>query len=52
MRQSQINRYYKTNYRIPVYYISQILGMSMGISFKDLMVDRLFVRPETGKRSI
>lgn len=52
MRQSQINRYYKTNYRIPVYYISQILGMSMGISFKDLMVDKLFVRPEIGKRSI
>ncbi len=46
MRQSQINRYYKTDYKIPVYYISQILGLSMGLSYKDLMLDKLFVRPK------
>jgi len=50
MRQSQINRHYRTNYRIPVYYISQILGMKMGISYRDLMIDKLFVRPETVRK--
>jgi heterodisulfide reductase subunit B len=50
MRQSQINKHYKTSYRIPVYYISQILGLSMGLSYRDVMLDRLFVKPEIKKK--
>ncbi len=45
LRQSQINRYYKTSYRVPVLYITQILGMALGLSEKEVMVDRLFVSP-------
>lgn len=43
LRQSQINNYYKSNYRIPVFYISQILGLALGLSFKNTMIDKLFV---------
>ncbi|MEI7615412.1 MAG: heterodisulfide reductase-related iron-sulfur binding cluster, partial [Actinomycetota bacterium] len=50
LRQSQINKYYKTNYHIPVYYISQILGLAMGLSYRDVMIDRLFVEPEFLKK--
>ncbi|MGM0366530.1 MAG: CoB--CoM heterodisulfide reductase iron-sulfur subunit B family protein [Actinomycetota bacterium] len=45
LRQSQINRHYKTNYRVPVLYLTQILGMALGLSEKEVMVDRLFVSP-------
>ncbi|MHB1275359.1 MAG: CoB--CoM heterodisulfide reductase iron-sulfur subunit B family protein [Candidatus Humimicrobiaceae bacterium] len=45
LRQSQINNFYKTNYKIPVLYLTQILGMALGLSEKEVMVDRLFVRP-------
>ena len=44
-RQSQINHFYKTNFKIPVLYLTQILGMALGLSEKEVMVDRLFVRP-------
>ena len=47
LRQSQINKYFKTKYRVPVYYISQILGLALGLSYKDVMIDRLFVEPKS-----
>ncbi len=50
MRQRQINKLYKTNYKIPVYYISQVLGMALGLSYRDMMVDRLFVMPDINKK--
>lgn len=46
MRQSQINKFFKTNYKIPVFYISQVLGLSVGIPYRDLMIDKLFVKPD------
>ena len=45
LRQGQINKHYRTNYNMPVFYITQILGLAMGLSFKDLMIDKLFVEP-------
>lgn len=50
MRQGQINKFYKTNYKIPVYYISQVIGMALGLSYRDVMVDRLFVMPQINKK--
>jgi len=50
LRQSQINKHFKTNYNIPVYYISQILGLALGLSYKDVMIDRLFVEPKFLKK--
>ncbi|MDD3777583.1 MAG: CoB--CoM heterodisulfide reductase iron-sulfur subunit B family protein [Actinomycetota bacterium] len=45
LRQSQINKAFKTNYHIPVIYITQVLGMALGLSEKEVMLDRLFVEP-------
>ncbi len=45
LRQSQINKQYKTKYNIPVFYITQIIGLALNISYKDLMIDKLFVEP-------
>ena len=49
MRQNQINKYYKAKYNIPIYYISQILGLSLGLSYKDMAINKLFVLPEINK---
>ena len=46
LRQSQINKYFKSNYKIPVFYISQILGLALGLSYKNTMIDKLFVGPD------
>ena len=46
LRQVQINKSFKTNYKIPVFYITQILGLSLGLSIRDVMADRLFVEPD------
>ena len=46
LRQSQINNYFKSNYRFPVFYISQILGLALGLSLKNTMIDKLFVKPD------
>jgi heterodisulfide reductase subunit B2 len=46
LRQTQINKYYKSNYKMPVFYISQILGLALGVSFKNTMIDKLFVEPD------
>jgi heterodisulfide reductase subunit B len=51
LRQSQINRRYKTNYNIPVFYITQILGLALGLSYKDLMINKLFVEPKISGKS-
>ncbi len=45
LRQSQINNFYKTNYRMPVIYITQVLGIALGLSEKEVMLGRLFVKP-------
>jgi len=46
LRQPQINNYSKSNYRFPIFYISQILGLALGLSFKNAMIDKLFVEPD------
>lgn len=46
LRQSQINRRYKKNYNLPVFYITQILGLALGLTYREVMIDRLFVEPK------
>ncbi|GAB4258450.1 CoB--CoM heterodisulfide reductase iron-sulfur subunit B family protein [Thermincola ferriacetica] len=43
MRQAQINRKYKTNFHIPVIYFTQLIGLAMGYSPKELGIDKLCV---------
>lgn len=51
MRQQQINKYYKESYNLPIFYITQILGLALGLSYKDVMIDKLFVEPKYLKES-
>ncbi len=43
LRQKQINRFNKTGYNLPVLYITQVLGVALGLTFKQVMLDKLFV---------
>lgn len=43
LRQKQINRFNKTRYRMPIIYITQVLGVALGLTYKQVMLDRLFV---------
>ncbi|MBM3699462.1 MAG: hypothetical protein FJW68_00910 [Actinobacteria bacterium] len=46
LRQDQINKLYKKNYHLPVFYITQLLGIALGLTPRSVMLDRLFVSPE------
>lgn len=43
LRQKQINRFNKTSYNLPILYITQVLGVALGLTNKQVMLDRLFV---------
>jgi heterodisulfide reductase subunit B2 len=45
MRQNQINKKYGTNFNIPVLYITQLIGLALGIPFKELGLDSHFINP-------
>jgi heterodisulfide reductase subunit B len=44
--QSQINSHYAENIHIPVMYFTQLLGLSFGLSERELGIHRLFVKPD------
>jgi heterodisulfide reductase subunit B len=46
MRRNDINSFNHSNYNMPVLYITQAIGMAMGISKKDLGIHRHFVKAE------
>jgi len=46
MRQSNINKIKEKEYNIPIVYITQLLGMCMGISAKKLGMDKCVVSPK------
>lgn len=43
LRQGQLNRYWKRSFDIPVVYITQIIGLALGIDPKKLGMNKLFV---------
>ncbi len=45
MRQKQINKYYKSAFNLPIPYISQIIGLALGIDPKVLGLNKLCVSP-------
>ncbi len=51
LRQKQINRFNKTRYNLPILYITQVLGVALGLTFKQVMLDRLFVPIKNSGRS-
>lgn len=46
LRQGQVERYRKDSFRIPVLYITQIIGLSLGIDERKLGFHRLAVKPD------
>lgn len=46
MRQRQINRKFNTSYNIPVLYITQMIGLALGIETTRLGLDMLFTYPD------
>jgi heterodisulfide reductase subunit B len=41
--QESVNRYYKTNYKIPVLYFTQMIGLALGLSAQDLGIGKELV---------
>ncbi|MFZ5639169.1 MAG: CoB--CoM heterodisulfide reductase iron-sulfur subunit B family protein [Bacillota bacterium] len=52
MRQSQVNRKYGTDFKIPVVYFTQMMGLGMGIPPQNLGFDKLFVDPQPVLKSL
>jgi heterodisulfide reductase subunit B2 len=46
LRQDQVNRYCKSTFHLSVLYISQVIGLALGIEPKGLGMDKLFVTPD------
>jgi heterodisulfide reductase subunit B len=44
-RQGDINKKYGTSFEIPVLYISQLIGLTQGLGFSQLGLDRLVLNP-------
>jgi heterodisulfide reductase subunit B len=46
LRQDQVNRHCKRTFNLSVIYISQVIGLALGIDPKALGMDKLFVNPD------
>ena len=46
MRQSQVNKRYKTHFDLPVLYFTQLIGLALGMKTKELGLNKLIVGPE------
>ena len=44
MKQSAVNERFGTSFRLPVYYLSDLIGLAMGINPKEMAIDRHFVK--------
>lgn len=47
MRQNQINHANGTNHNIPIFYFTQLLGLALGLTEKELGMNKLCVSPRT-----
>jgi heterodisulfide reductase subunit B len=45
MRQEQINKKYKTDFKFPILYITQLLGLALDIPVKKLGLTSQFISP-------
>jgi heterodisulfide reductase subunit B len=45
LRQGQINAAKQTNFRLPVFYVTQLMGLAFGMSEKDVWMNKLVVDP-------
>jgi heterodisulfide reductase subunit B len=49
--QADVNKYFKTNYKIPILYFTQLMGLAFGLSAQELEIGKEFVdaRPALAK---
>jgi heterodisulfide reductase subunit B len=45
LKQSQINKALGTDYSVPILYLSQVMGIALGLSFDDVMLSKNVVDP-------
>jgi heterodisulfide reductase subunit B2 len=45
LKQAQINKYLGTDYKVPILYLSQVIGLALGLSAADVMLDKNVVDP-------
>ena len=45
LKQAQINKYLGTEYQVPILYLPQVLGVALGLSFDDVMLEKNVVDP-------
>jgi heterodisulfide reductase subunit B2 len=45
MRQANVNKQRKTNYRMPIFYFTELMGLAVGILPKELGIQKHFVNP-------
>ena len=46
LKQDQINKYNGTDYKVPILYLSQVIGLALGLSAEDVMLRKNVVDPE------
>ncbi len=46
-RQGDVNKKYGSNHRVPILYLSQLIGLSQGLGYAQLGLDRLIFSPQT-----
>lgn len=44
-KQRDVKRKFKENYNLPIFYFTQLIGLALGISSKELGIDKHFVNP-------
>jgi len=44
MRRSDINKYWKTDFKLPVMFVTQAIGLAIGLSAKQVGLQRHFVK--------
>jgi heterodisulfide reductase subunit B2 len=45
LKQAQINKYLGTDYQVPILYLSQVLGLALGLSAEEVMLSKNVVDP-------
>lgn len=46
MRQRQVNKRYKTDFALPVFYFTQVMGLALGLEARELGLNKLAVKPD------
>ncbi|MGI5940200.1 MAG: CoB--CoM heterodisulfide reductase iron-sulfur subunit B family protein [Thermoleophilia bacterium] len=46
LKQAQINKYLGTDYKVPILYLPQVIGLALGLSAVDMMLEKNVVDPK------